>query len=412
VPVKVTERPENKHVYAEKVILAYPPDVMELNEIAQYRSALQSALGIPATDGNKVDVLQNGAEIFPAMLEAIAGARDRVDLLTYVYWSGDVARQFADVLSEKARTGVPVNVLLDAFGAKTMPQELVAEMQASGVTVRWFRPLARWKIWQNDNRTHRKILVVDKCIGFTGGVGIADEWSGRGEDPGHWRDTHFRFEGPAVMGLKAAFLDNWNEAGDWEWDDLPDQTQVREQGVGVQVLRASSTIGWTETMSLLRSLLVIAKRSIRIATPYFVPDESLRKLLCDAAARGVQVELMFPGKHCDMRLSQLAGHQSIAPLLKSGVRIWRYERTMLHSKLVLIDGVLSCVGSANFNHRSMGKDEECCALIYCPKTTRGLLDAYRQDQQHASELSASDWPNRGAWLKCQESLARLLVHEL
>ncbi|HNP37161.1 MAG TPA: phospholipase D-like domain-containing protein [Woeseiaceae bacterium] len=393
-------------------ILAYPPNIADLDELAPYRTALESALGMAATAGNKVDILQNGEQIFPAMLEAIGGARDRVDFLTYVYWTGDIARKFAGALAAKARSGVSVNVLLDAFGCKKMPAQLVEELQASGVNLRWFRPLSRWRFWQNDNRTHRKILVVDNCIGFTGGVGIADEWTGGGQDPNHWRDTHFRFEGAAVMGLKAAFLDNWNEAGPWEQDDLPDQTQYRERGIDVQVVRASSTIGWTETASLLRALLSVARDSLQIVTPYFVPDPGLQHLLSDAAARGVQVEIMFPGEHCDMRLSQLAGHKSVLPLLEHGARIWRYERTMLHTKLVLVDNIVACVGSANFNHRSLGKDEECCAVLYSRATTRRLIEAFREDQQYASELRASSWQNRGSWLKCQESLARLLLHEL
>lgn len=380
--------------------------------LAEHRSALEAALGVPASDGNQVDILQNGAEIFPAMLRAIALARERVDLLTYVYWDGATARDFAAALSSKARQGVSVNLLIDAFGSKNVDDATIAGMRESGVVVRWFRPLARWRFWLNDNRTHRKILVVDNRIGFTGGVGIADEWSGDAEGPSNWRETHFRFAGPAVAGLKAAFLDNWNEAGDWEWDHVPDQTQPAPGGVPVQIVQAASTIGWTATASLLRALVTIARHSLHIVTPYFVPDRTLRDMLSAKSTRGVDVRLMYPGEHCDMRLPQLAGYPSVGPLLKSGVEVWEYQKTMLHSKIIVVDNLLACVGSANFNHRSLGKDEECCAVIYSPTVATELVAQFDADCAHAEPVTLRTWHERSRLVRLQERLARLIVNEL
>src|SRR5690606_17200742 len=191
------------------------PSSVAINQsegLAHYRRALEATLGIPFAEGNSIRVLRNGKEIFPALLEAIEQAEHTIDFLTYVYWTGDIAERFADALIRKARQGVDVDVILDAFGAKQMNRQLVQKMEQAGVTVCWFRPMT-WRLWRFDNRTHRKILVCDGAVGFTGGVGIAEEWEGDALNPSQWRDTHIRVEGPAVHGIHAAFLGNWSEMG-------------------------------------------------------------------------------------------------------------------------------------------------------------------------------------------------------
>ena len=196
------------------------PDV---DPASRYRRALEGVIGVPATEGNRVDVLRNGDEIFPAMLEAIGGAEHTVDLLTFVYWKGEVGRAFADALAERARVGVRVRVLLDGWGARTIERSLVALLEESGVAVRWFRPLGRLHLGQFNHRTHRKVMIVDERVGFTGGVGIADEWQGDARNADEWRDTHFRVRGPAVDGLRSAFLDNWLETDPTLFDESVDR---------------------------------------------------------------------------------------------------------------------------------------------------------------------------------------------
>ncbi|TQV78809.1 cardiolipin synthase B [Exilibacterium tricleocarpae] len=385
---------------------------MHSKNITYYQVQLEYALGVPFIDGNRLKALQNGAEIFPAMLAAIAQAQDSVDFETFVYWQGDIARRFADALAAKAREGKTVRVLLDAFGAKTISVTLVEKMQSAGVEVRWFRPLATWRLWRNDKRTHRKILVIDDRIGFTGGVGIAEEWEGNASNPSEWRETHFKLDGPAVRGLKSAFLDNWNEAGDWTWDGQRTPTPAHPDGEPVQIVRASSTIGWTEMASLLRALVSVSRQSLTIVTAYFVPDAKLVDILCAAAQRGVEVRLLLPGKYIDKRLPQLAGQLSFERLLAGGVKIWIYQRTMLHAKLMTVDGTLACVGSANLNHRSLGKDEECCAVVLSPALAAELESDFIADCSHAEQLTLAAWKGRSTWLRAKERLARLLIEQL
>lgn len=376
------------------------------------RALLSQALGRRFTDGNSLELLQNGVQIFPAMLEAIANARHRVDFVTYVYWTGEIAREFAAALSGRARAGVHVRVLLDAFGAKKMDSSLVDEMQAAGVDVRWFRPVATWRFWRSDKRTHRKLLICDDDIAFTGGVGIAEEWQGDARNPDEWRDTHVAIRGPAVTELRAAFLDNWNEAGDWHFESRISAPEIQAQDVGVQVIRASSTIGWTDAAAMLRALVSLSEHRLRIVTAYFNPDQALVELLIAAAERGVDVQILIPGQYCDSRLSQLAGHLHISRLLRSGVRLWRYQQTMLHSKLITVDGHLACIGSANMNHRSIGKDEECCVIATCEDLARQLDERFAKDCECAEPYQLDEWQNRGMWLRAKERCARMVVEQL
>ncbi len=386
--------------------------MQQYSDASDYRERLEYAVGVPFVEGNRLTVLQNGVEIFPAMLDAINKAQHSIDFETYIYWKGDIAVRFAQALAEKAREGKTVRVLLDSFGAKKISDALIDRMQEAGVDVRWFRPLSHWRIWRHDKRTHRKILVVDNYLGFTGGVGIAEEWTGNARNKDEWRDTHLRIEGPAVPGLNAAFLENWNESGDWTWEGSRERPSSRTDGEPVQIVRASSTIGWTSMATLMHSLASLSTGSLTLVTSYFVPDPRLVELICDMAGRGVDVRILVPGQYSDSRLSQLAGHISIDRLLASGVRIWRYQKTMLHAKLVMVDSTLTCVGSANLNHRSMGKDEECCAVISSPELTRRLEERFELDCESAESLTLTEWRARGAWLRIKERLARLLVEQL
>lgn len=383
----------------------------EILSLAGYRAELEYALGVPFSDGNRLEPLHNGIEIFPAMLRAIRASRASIDFLTYVYWSGDIAREFASALAQRSRAGARVRVLLDAYGSIPMDRELVRTLRDGGVQVRRFRPLLP-RFWRMDNRTHRKILVCDNAVGFTGGVGIGEQWEGDARHPGEWRDLHCEIRGPAIRGLRVAFKDNWNEAGPWEWEPPAQEPPYPADGVPVQVVRASSSIGWTDTATLLRSLVSVARQSLRLVAPYFVPDPVLRALLVDAARRGVDVRLLVPGRHHDSRLSQLAGHPDIEAVLEAGVRVFRYQQTMLHTKLVIVDGQVASIGSANLNHRSEGKDEECCVVVLSSELALGLEQRFQRDCHDADELGHAAWADRGAGLRIQERLARLLQGQL
>ncbi len=245
---------------AERDVAALPTD-------ADYQRALEGIVGIPFTPGNRIDVLKNGCRIFPAMLEAVVNARHSIDFLTFIYWQGDIADKFGHALAERAEAGVRVRILLDAFGASSMPKIVLERMTAAGCEIAWFRPTARWRLWQVDNRTHRKILICDNHVGFTGGVGIASEWEGDARGPGEWRETHFRIEGPALGGLRGAFLSNWVEAGRSGFYDawrLPDADAPGE--ARIQVLRTSAAVNYSDIATLLRLLLTLAQRELFITT--------------------------------------------------------------------------------------------------------------------------------------------------
>ena len=380
----------------------------------EIRRTLEGVIGVPATEGNLVDVLVNGDQIFPAMLDAIGEARRTIDLLTFVYWRGGIGTKFAEALSDKAGSGVRVRVLLDAWGASSIDPGLVSEMEDAGVRVRWFRPLHRLQPTKVNHRTHRKVMIVDEETGFTGGVGIADEWKGDARSEDEWRDTHFRVRGPAVDGLRAAFLDNWLETDpevfDASIDRFPDQPQPG--GAVIQCVRGASEVGWSDISTLLLALLQLAKDRIRITTAYFVPDDELIGQLSAASDRGVKVEILLPGPHGDKRFVQLAGQAIYEQLLEHGVRIWHYQPTMLHAKIMTVDSLVANVGSSNFNARSTELDEEINLVALDPDLVRQLDRQFDVDLERSEEIQPGRWEDRSVGRRVLEGITRPLRHKM
>jgi cardiolipin synthase len=363
---------------------------------ARFRRIVEGTLGVPATEGNRIDVLRNGDEIFPAMLDAIAGARNTIDLLTFVYWEGKIGTDFANALSSRARDGVRVRVLLDSWGARPIERPLVEAMKQAGVRVRWFRPLHRFRPSQVNHRTHRKVMIVDEADGFTGGVGIADEWLGDARNEHEWRDTHFRLTGPAVDGLRAAFLDNWSETDpelfDERVDRFPDQPKTGD--AIVQCVRGASEVGDSDVLTLFRALCQIAERRIRITTAYFVPDDEIVSRLTGASQRGVEVDVLLPGPHADKRFVQLGAEASYAALLDAGVKLWCFQPSMLHAKIMTVDGILANVGSANLNTRSTNLDEEINVVALDRKLVDVLDNHFDADVRRSTRLDLTRWNQR------------------
>ena len=375
------------------------------------QNILEATLGIPFTEGNAIRVLRNGVEIFPAMLEAIAAARRNIEFLTFVYWTGDIAKTFATALADRARNGVRVRVILDAIGAAAMDRGLVRQMEDAGVRLIWFRPPLRWKVWQIDHRTHRKVLVCDGRIGFTGGVGIAREWEGDARNECEWRDTHFEVRGPAVHGLRAAFIDNWIEA-----EQPLDRTEVPElpaQGTAlVQVMKGSAAVNWSAIATMFHVLLVSAQRKLRIATAYFVPDPVMVELLIAAARRGVDVQVLVPGPHMDERLAELAQEHTYVPMLEAGVRLFAFQPCMMHAKILTVDDTVAAVGSANFNQRSMSKDDELVMLVIDPPVLTTLDRHFTEDLQRSVELRAEHMRRSGPLRKLASRFVSLFRQEM
>ncbi|HLQ86083.1 MAG TPA: phospholipase D-like domain-containing protein [Salinisphaeraceae bacterium] len=378
-----------------------------LPDAACYQRALEGVMGAKFTSGNQIEVLENGCRIFPAMLDAIAAARHSIDFLTFVYWQGNIARRFGAALAERARAGVRVRVLLDGFGAYPMPRAVIEQMEAAGVDVAWFRPPVRWRIWQADNRTHRKVLICDERIGFTGGVGIAEQWEGDARNPNEWRDTHFRIIGAAVDSLRGAFLSNWIEAGHAAFDRIWELPAPASPGEAkIQVVATSAAVQYSDIATLLRLLLSMAQRELRIATAYFVPDEPTVALLRTAAKRGVDVEVLMPGPHTDQRVSQIAGEDVFAPLIEAGVKLFYFQPTMLHTKVLVVDRMVACIGSANFNQRSMAKDDELALCVIHEPTVAQLLDGFERDRERCRRITDGNWKKRGIGQRLLEIASR------
>ncbi|WP_399167735.1 MULTISPECIES: phosphatidylserine/phosphatidylglycerophosphate/cardiolipin synthase family protein [unclassified Streptomyces] len=368
------------------------------------RRRLERLIGVAATEGNELVPLRNGDAIFPAMLEAIREARHTIDMMTFVYWRGQVAHDFAYALAERARAGVRVRLLLDGFGAKKIERTLLDLMSAAGVQVAWFRRPVLLSPFKQNHRCHRKALVVDEQTAFTGGVGIAEEWCGDARDAAEWRDTHVRVRGPAVDGIAAAFAQNWAECHDELFDDRDRFTEQPQPGSAVvQVVRGSASIGWQDMQTLIRVMLTSAQERFRLATAYFAPDTYFIDLLCATARRGVRVEILLPGPHTDQRACQLAGQHHYARLLRAGVRIRQFQPTMMHAKIITVDSVASLIGSTNFNRRSMDHDEEVMLAVLDEEFTASLDRDYDADLKRSTEIDLGRWRRRAALQRAKEA---------
>jgi len=375
-------------------------------QMSRARRTLEGVVGIPATEGNRVTVLHNGCEIFPAMLDAIRGAEQTIDFLTFVYWKGEIGTEMADALCPRAKAGVRVRVLLDAWGSRLIENHLIDDMIEAGVQLRWFRPLGRVRLGEVNHRTHRKVLVVDESVAFTGGVGISDLWKGDARNEHEWRDTHFKVEGPAVDGLRAAFLDNWAETGapifDTAHDRFPSQPTPGQSVI--QCVRGASAMGGSDLASVFRTLLQLTQRRLRVTTAYFVPDDDLTKRLCDAAARGVQVQILLPGPFADKRFVQLAAEVNYEDLIESGVELWNFQPSMMHAKTMTVDGQVANVGSANFNSRSLNCDEEINMVIFDHSIVRALDRHFDEDLERSVRIDPSRWKRRSVFQHVREKL--------
>ncbi len=394
--------------------MTVPTDDVRLQAL---RRRLEGLLGVPASEGNSVTLLKNGDEIFPAMLGELRAATSTIDFLTFVYWKGDIAHEFAHALAERAREGVRVRVLVDAIGGRLIDRELIDHMTTCGVTVEWFRPpfsvgQLTSPIRQN-HRTHRKVLVCDERVAFTGGVGIAEEWCGDARDETEWRDTHCRVVGPAVDGLAAAFAQNWAETGHALYDErdrFPDHQPAGD--CVVQVARGSASLGWNDMATVFRLMIESAQERLQMTTAYFVPDAGFQRLLCDAVARGVEVDVMLPGPHADKRVCQLASESIYSDLVEGGVRIWAFQPSMLHAKTLAVDGLTSVIGSANMNRRSMSHDEEVVLTVFDPRTTAQLEAHFAADLERCERIHPRRWQDRPVHQKVSEKAVGVLKHWL
>jgi cardiolipin synthase len=369
----------------------------------QFRHEIGTLLGPPVLDGNRVENLENGEQIFPSMLEAIRGARQSITFETYIYWSGEIGREFAEALSAKAREGVKVHVLLDWLGSQQMDEKLLDQMRSAGVETERYHPLHWYHLSRINNRTHRKLLVVDGRTGFTGGVGIADQWSGHAQDPDHWRDSHYRIEGPAVAQMQAAFMDNWVKTTGRVLQGERYFPALQNAGSSPAQVFTSSPRGGSDSMSLMYLMSIAAsERSIDLSAAYFVPDELTLRALLEALKRGVKVRIIMPGKHIDSKVVRKASKESWDPLLAAGAQLFESQPTMFHCKMLVVDQLLVSVGSTNFDNRSFRLNDEANLNIYDADFARRATGIFEQDLKRARQFSLQEWRARPSHQKLLE----------
>jgi cardiolipin synthase A/B len=380
---------------------------------AQFRRSLGVLLGPPIVEGNKVDVLLNGDQIFPAMLDAIRGAQKTVDFETYIYWSGSIGREFTEALAERARAGVQVNVLLDWIGSIKISDKEIDEMRQAGVHLHRYHKPVWWKLARLNNRTHRKLLIVDGKVGFTGGVGIADKWRGHAQDPDHWRDTHFRVEGPVVGQMQAVFNDNWTKATGRVLDGDAYFPALKAVGDSPAQMFSSSPTGGSESMHLMYLMAITAaRRSIHLSNSYFVPDELAVKALVAAAKRGVEVRIIVPGPEIDSDVVRAASRERWGELLEAGIKISEFQPTMFHVKSLVVDSLLVSVGSTNFDNRSFILNDEANLNVLDPAFAKQQEGIFEDDWRRAKPMSLRQWESRSIGEKIAGKLADIIGPQL
>jgi cardiolipin synthase A/B len=378
-----------------------------------FLQTMHALTGSPMSEGNRVTILKNGVEIFPAMLAAIRDAQKTINLEFYIYWDGEIGRKFAEALAEKARAGVAVKVILDAVGSAQMSRSLVNFMARNGIDVEWYHPIRWYTLSTLNHRTHRKLLIVDGRIGFSGGVGIADDWLGDGDAKNHWRDTVARVEGPVVTQMQSAFMDNWVKSRGELLTGLDYFPALAPTGPHLtQVLKSSPSEGSSTVKLLYIISIVSAVKSIYISNAYFVPDADTTRALEGAVRRGVDVRVIVPGEFTDVPIVRQASRWHYELLLRRGIRIFEYQPTMMHAKTMVVDGAWTTIGSSNFDDRSFRLNDEVNINIYNDDLAAQMETMFHADLARCEEVTLRKWFRRGWWDKTKEKLAGVFRPQL
>jgi cardiolipin synthase A/B len=394
-----------------------PDTYLQVKTPGDLRTLVPSIVGVTQgslEQGNKIEVLQNGDGFFPLLLRDIAAARETVHIESYIWWDGAMPHRIAELLARKARQGVEVRLLVDASGGHKMKKETEELMTKAGVRVKRFHPLRFKNLGRLNNRDHRKEMIIDGRIGYIGGYGIADEWTGHAQDKDHWRDTGLRVEGPVVNRLQGAFCENWIEAT----GEVPAGAKyfpaLQPVGSTPAHLAYTSPTGSVSSVQVLYYLAIkAARREVIIENPYLLPDRDAIEAMYDAVRRGVSVKILVPAtSSTDSPIVQHASHHHFGTLLKRGVRVWEYQPTLSHQKLIVVDGLWSCVGSTNFDDRSFQLNDEISMGVLDPAISGQLIAAFNDDVQHARERHFDEWQHRSLWHKLVDGIAYLAHGEL
>jgi len=379
----------------------------------QFLRSMGNLLGPAALEQNRITAYLNGDQFFPAMLDAIRAARHTITFETFIYWQGDIGREFAEALIERARAGVKVHVLLDWLGTRKMDPKSVQSMKDAGIEVERYHPLRWYNLRRANNRTHRKLLVVDGTVGFTGGAGIADLWTGNAQDPKHWRDSHFKMEGPVVAQCQAAFMDNWLKIKNRVLHAETYFPKLSPAGNSVAQVFMSSPAEGSESARLMYLMTIAsAAKSVKIASAYFVPDDLSVAALVGARKRGVRVEIIVPGKYVDTAVTRRAGRSRWGPLLEAGAEIYEYGPTMYHCKVMIVDDLMTSVGSTNFDSRSFRLNDEANLNIFDVDFAAGQSAAFENDKAQSRRITFEEWERRPLSETIMEKFAAVFRSQL
>ena len=381
--------------------------VQEIPEVrldqAAFFPTIEAHTDAPILAGNRIDILRNGNETFPVMLREIKHAKSTITMAQYLYEDGAIAHEFAEAFAERCRAGVNVSILLDHQGSSQAPSDIIKLMKDAGCHVEYFRRVKAvgiifpWKLLRYNYRSHRRILVIDGRVGFTGGYGIAEAWTGNGRTPEHWRDTNARIEGPAVKFLQSGFAESWLEATGIVIGGKGFFPPLEARGeVPAQIVKSSPTGGSFQSYMLFLLSINSAQKSIVITNPYFIPDDVMTEALVKAVARGVRVMVLVPGK-TDSVMASATSRNHYGPLLLGGVQIFEYQPCLLHAKTMAVDGVWATVGSTNFDNRSFALNQEVNLTVYDRAVATRLVEIFHEDLKYAKQISYEDWKTRGIY---------------
>jgi cardiolipin synthase len=378
-----------------------------------FLDSVAGATGTPFLPGNRLELLNNGDAFYPAMLQAIQGAELSITIEAYIYWAGDIGREFARALAERAQAGVSVNILLDAIGSSTIGDEILQGLTRGGCQVIWYNPIDWYTIRRFNNRTHRKSLIIDGRIAFSGGAGIADHWRGNARGPAEWRDLQFRVEGPVVRQLQSGFAENWQKSTGELLSGPTFYPEIVPAGtLSAQMLLSSPETGGSSVRTLYYLSIVCARHSIFITNPYFVPDPVAIDTLVEAKERGVDVRIIVAGSHNDNALARYNTIRLYGRLLRAGIRILEYDKTMLHQKVMVVDGCWVTIGTTNFDYRSFAHNEESNVSFVDTSLATELVASFNDDALGCREVTLEAWRGRGFWSRLTEIGASLFEEQV
>src|SRR5687768_16572405 len=379
----------------------------------QFRRNMNVLFGPALLAGNRAQALINGDQFFADMLKAIRGAQQTITFESYIYWSGEIGAAFTQALIERAQAGVKVHLLFDAFGSGKIDEGSAKAMQAAGIEVEKYNPWRWYTLARINNRTHRKIMVVDGRIGYTGGAGIGDEWSGNAQDPKHWRDTQFRVEGPVVAQMQAAFIENWIEVTGRVLHGVEYFPDLGRAGSQAAQFIVTSPGGGSESMQLMYLMsIAAAAKSIRISAAYFVPDDVEIRTLVAAAKRGVRVQLIVPGPQTDSPLVRRASRSTWGELLRAGIEFYEYQPTFFHCKVMVVDDLWVSLGSTNFDSRPFSVNDDATLTVYDRDFAAEQARIFEAALKRSRRVTYEEWANRPFTEKLWEHTLGLFSSQL